>query len=215
LTAAARLELAAAETLSRRVTFLKRISAPAWGLLQYLKAVEKLNRWLRVSVRFLQAKYRRAASTVKRWLGELRAAGYLQSHRHGRKCREYTLSIPQNDTSEQLHLFTELSKSESPTEIQNHPDDVAGVFEVARKSAGFERLSEGDRRYVRGLAASGVSAASIRAGILVGRARRMIADEKRGGGPVRSLRYFAGPIADAFEPGYVEHVAGWLERKRA
>jgi hypothetical protein len=208
-------------------SFLKHISRPSWGLLKYLDAVSRMNGWLCVSVRFLSRKYGRAQSTVKRWLGELFSAGYLRSEKHGRRCRTYTVLIPHTDTSErQLSLYEPLEYV-SPTEKQHHRDDVESEnSEAIRKAAGFERLSEGDRRYLKELQRSGVAVESIRAGVLVGRARRMCSEHnwaaeaakwgrRHEADPIRSLRYFAGPIAEQFPSGYADYMENWLRRHTA
>jgi len=96
---------------------------------------------------------------------------------------------------------------------QHHPDDVA---EIARKAAGFERLSEGDRRWVRELERSGTPREHIEAGVLVGRSRKMVSAANTGGSArVFSLRYFAGAIAEApnWPAGYGEHARNWIRRK--
>ncbi len=99
--------------------------------------------------------------------------------------------------------------------LQHRPDDVA---EIARKAAGFERLSEGDRRWVQELERAGTPREYIEAGVLVGRSRKMVSASNSGeSARVFSLRYFAGAIAEAprWPVGYADHVRGWLRRRDA
>jgi hypothetical protein len=156
--------------------------------------------------------------SVRRWADELRAAGELAWDRRGSTSNLWKLqdSSGQNvriDRTKCPNASLEVNLKKE--KIQHPSDDV----EPIRKAAGFESLSEGDRRYLVELQRGGTSAEAIRAGVLVGRARRMMADSRGAPQAVRSLRYFAGPIAEAargeIPAGYVEYVEGWLQRKLA
>jgi hypothetical protein len=110
----------------------------------------------------------------------------------------------------------ETHTDESHTE-KHHQEDVAlsEIEEAARSAAGFARLSDDDRRFCREL--DGMSPETIRAGVLLGRARRVVHAAKTGNQePVRSLRYFGGTIQEAAQglpAGYVEHLESWIERR--
>jgi len=110
----------------------------------------------------------------------------------------------------------ETHTGETRTE-KHHREDAAlsPIEEAAREAAGFERLSDGDRRFCREL--EGISEESMRAGVLLGRARRLGHEMNTGTRErVRSLRYFAGTIQEAAKglpAGYVEHLENWIKRK--
>ncbi len=96
---------------------------------------------------------------------------------------------------------------EVKTEVQHHPDDAESVAEQARKWAGFQRLSDGDRRYLAELARLGITSAAIRAGIIVARAR------KAGRGRFYSLRYCAETIAEATQGKFPTRYVEYLEHR--
>lgn len=109
------------------------------------------------------------------------------------------------------------SKAISRETLQHPPRkdaDLSSESETertARKVAGMERLSEGDRRYLRELERSGASQGQIRAGIALGRARaKTMANPTQ----VRSLRYYGATIEEAkgLPSGYLDYVQNWLER---
>lgn len=96
-------------------------------------------------------------------------------------------------------------------------DDAAlpSIEETARKAAGFERLSAADREFCREMAPK-FAPETVRAGIIMGRARQLVAATNRGS-PARisSLRYFAGSIEEAhggFDAGYIEYLDHKLRR---
>jgi hypothetical protein len=158
-----------------------------------------------------------ARMTVIRAIRALVLAGEIESVRRGSTSNLYRVLKYQNVTSDVTkcdNASIELNLKKE--KIQNPQTDDAALI---RKAAGFESLSEGDRRYLAELQRSGTSAEAIRAGVLVGRARRIVADSRGAPVPIRSLRYFAGPIAEAargdIPAGYIEHVEGWLQRKTA
>ncbi len=207
---------------------MPRIPRPAMALWHYLRSLGKLYGWIKIRVSTLMRKYGRSEAPIPRWLGMLRAFSAISSVQRGRVCceykvlkdppacnrkkgtkneREFLVNDRPNDRPEQLPLFTEPRESVSPTEKQNHPKDVASIPGIARKSAGFERLSETDRRWVTELRAT---PEAVRAGIIVVRARNA------GRQTVRSLKYFAGPIAEAvrgdFPAGYVDYLEYRLPR---
>jgi hypothetical protein len=187
-----------------------RVSRPAWALWNYLRGVKKLHGWLKVKISTLARHYHRSESTIKRWLGELFAANRLRSKRRGRKCPEYEVLIPQSDTSEQGCLFNEPSEV-APSVNQHHRDDAARI------AAGFERLSQGDLKFLRDMERQTIPITAIQAGIWLGRARKLCSDINRGVcEKILSLRYFAGSIREAAKglpPGYAEHQRAWLIRK--
>lgn len=111
---------------------------------------------------------------------------------------------------------------ESATAQHHHPngdDDVVLEFaQAAADLAGLARLSKADLGYCRELHASGMNVDEVRAGIIIGKARRLIHESKTGAhSPIQSLRYFSGPFDEArqglFEPGYVSHTESWIQRK--
>ena len=161
--------------------------------------------------------------TVKRWLRECIKAGRIQTKRRSQDTCLYNILSPQMSPQMSPRIKEEsATQIETPTESQRHrrDDTESSIEHAARKAAAFEHLSEGDRRYCQELQRDGISVEAIRAGCIVGRVRRMIAESKRAWrDPVRSLRYFAGPISEAvsgaFPDGYVSHAEDWLRRKSA
>ena len=104
---------------------------------------------------------------------------------------------------------------------QHHPEMTLPEAEPIKKAAGMERLSEGDRVFVRNLKRAGLTLETIRAGVLLGRARRIMHEAKaRTGEKIRSLRYFAGAIeearadAETLSPGYVQYLERWIEKNQ-
>lgn len=75
----------------------------------------------------------------------------------------------------------------------------------------MESLSEGDRRYLRDLQRSGVTADQIRQGIALGRARKAMSANPD---PVRSLRYYDSTIHEGktVPSRYLDYVEDWLNR---
>ncbi len=114
-------------------------------------------------------------------------------------------------------LYKEETHTREIRTEKHHREDAAlsPIEEAAREAAGFERLSEGDRRFCREL--EGLPEETIRAGVILGRARRMVHETNTGTQePVRSLRYFAATIQEAAKglpAGYVEHLENWINRK--
>jgi len=199
------------------------------GLWHYLKSLHDLYGWCKIKVATLMRKYHRSEASINRWLGALRAAGFLLSEQHGQACCVYTILEPkvigQSDRPEPPASLHEPSEEVCSNEQTISSDDAPALPEIARKTSGFERLSEGDRRYLAELQRAGTSPDAFRAAILVGRARRAVAESNwaltaaREGRlfraePIRSLRYFGTLLAEKFAAGYVEHVAGWLERRK-
>jgi hypothetical protein len=89
-----------------------------------------------------------------------------------------------------------------------HPQDDADLTpfeESVREASGLGRLSSGDRRYLRELREGGTPEAIIRAGVVLGRARKIATGSPE---PIRALKYFAGTIAEAagLQPEYLAHV---------
>ena len=126
-------------------------------------------------------------------------------------------SPPILDQSLTPPVSTEETKS-----IQHHrrkSDDVESPFlETIKTLSGIQRLSSGDRKFCADLESSGTSLDAVKAGILVGRARRLIHESKTGKTEaIQSLRYFTNTIEEAkgglFEAGYVSHIEDWLRRK--
>jgi hypothetical protein len=104
---------------------------------------------------------------------------------------------------------------------QHHPEMTLPEADPIKKAAGIERLSEGDRVYVRNLKRSGLSLEVIRAGVLLGRARRIMHEARvKTGEKIRSLRYFAGAIEEAsadaekVSSGYVQYLERWIEKNK-
>jgi hypothetical protein len=79
------------------------------------------------------------------------------------------------------------------------------------------RLSRSDAVFCGYLEWRGLEAATVCAGVVVGRARKLCSDKNRGiSDPIQSLRYFANCIEQAargeFSPSYVDHLRSWLSR---
>jgi hypothetical protein len=102
--------------------------------------------------------------------------------------------------------------------VERHHQDDAALAETVRKAAGFEHLSESDRRYVAELERSGIAAETIEAGVLLGRARRLVSQSNgKAPGEIRGARYFAATIAEAtagLPAGYAEHLRRFVGRAR-
>jgi hypothetical protein len=182
-------------------------------------------------------------ATITRSLNQLSNNGAIERHRGGRSTpasinvliglqeflsrqtkmsRQVVKNEPLSAENEPLSGRINISEEETQREHKaTSSDDVEPVVsEEVRKAAGFEALSEGDRRYLAGVVAAGVSLAAILAGVLVGRARRLCS-ERNGSvaGGVRSVRYFAATIEQAskgqFSAGYVAHVENFIRRHSA
>lgn len=104
---------------------------------------------------------------------------------------------------------------------QHHPDDAELSREAELKSlAGIPgRISPGDKAF---LGALQHPEETIRAGILLGRARKLVQRANTGRNePIRSLRYFAGSIEEAargLPSGHVQYLEQFIrhhERKLA
>lgn len=157
--------------------------------------------------------------TVQRWLSELAAAGLVAWKRRGyRRTNEYQLSTTCGQECRINVASVVTPSSDQPSGIsypytrerlQHH---LPEADDAVRKTAGMERLSEGDRRWLAGLRRSGTAESAIRAGILVGRARKLAS--RSASEPIRSLRYFAQTIAEApaLPNGYLEHIENRLRR---
>jgi len=157
--------------------------------------------------------------TVQRHLSKLESLGLIRiQHRQATTNLYFVAAAPARKIDVGVRQFGipfYRTESQTPKEKQHHPDDVelrpeeaaiADLAQVERKPAVREVLGELQR--------SGVSLDVIRAGVLLGRARRAasgIVD------PVRSLRYYAGCVAEAkkFPAGYAEYLEDWLKRKGA
>jgi hypothetical protein len=196
----------------------KRVSRKAWHLWKYMQGVARLNGWLHPSLKFLSVRFNRSIATIKRWIGELHAAHMIETKRRGRRPPEYKIlepPIPQNDTSGQLHLFTE------PLELANDLKIIAQESAAPEIEEAFGApLSRGDAKFVADLEAASVPRVAIVAGILVGRARKSCSDMNRQKHErIFSVRYFIKCIEEAvqgaFPPGYVQHVKNWLIRNAA
>jgi hypothetical protein len=111
-------------------------------------------------------------------------------------------------------------------ERQHHRDDVAVANPSAKtkppsefvrsveEAAGF-RLSRGDLVYCADLERSGLDAETVCAGVLLGRARKLGSNNRRGiSDPIRSLRYFDACIEEAksLPAGYVDYLRKHVSR---
>lgn len=179
--------------------------------------------------------------TVKRALAEI-CGEWVQVKRRYRRSNVYR--ILEAVTDQQIGLFATEEKSEEistpkhavpivgPTVVvrnpkpseaiyfssrerrQHHPDDAERIRESElQRAAGIEgKLSPGDRAF---LGALQQPPEVIRAGILLGRARKLAQRAQTGRNePIRSLRYFAGSIAEVgrdLPPGLRTWYPGRLE----
>lgn len=183
--------------------------------------------------------------TVRMWMEDLEAFGLIKRRCRGRgkggkgQADEYTFlwhtvferssvltgknrsydrqNLPvMTGSNEQPPYKEETRTVESRTEKHNQDEvRLSLIEETAREAAGFERLSDGDRRFCSEL--KGLSEETIRAGVLLGRARRLNHEVNTGiRERVCSLRYFAATIQEAAKglpAGYVEHLENWIKRK--
>lgn len=174
--------------------------------------------------------------TIGRWVQELKAVNVLDSIRRGSTSNLYTLrkmavqmSLPvRSDQTKCPNVSIELNLEQGNlslpqafparknTGAQHHPrEDAVSSCEVELKRlAGLEgkRTSPGDRAFV---AALQEPLEVIRAGILLGRARKMVQNAATGRNePIYSLRYFANTIREAagLSAGYAEYLAGFIRR---
>ena len=194
---------------------MKRVGKFEWEIFCYLRGLRRINGWLRIRVKKLAEKFKCSARTILRRLRKLKDAELLSSFRRGRAANEYSILSPpvshRSVTSKPVHIRKE-PREIAPTEIQHHRDDAESLPEIARKAAGMERLSEGDRRWLGSL---GTPGAQVRAGIILGRARKLASATAKE--RVYSIRYFASAIAEAVShpAGYIEHCANFLRRHGA
>lgn len=99
--------------------------------------------------------------------------------------------------------------------VEEPVDDASPIAEAAKKASGFEQLSESDLRYLKAVEKSGSGPQQVRAGILLGRARKLVSDANRGvSQTIQSIRYFASTIREApsLAPGYVDHLEAFVKR---
>lgn len=204
---------------------------------------ERLRWWMKKfgevfpSQRKLASGFKVVERTIRRWLAELVEAGLVSVAKRYRRSNLYSvceLSSPQmsfdfgsassEDTSpsEVLLVSAEADAKRRSGKLElttvrtfERTDPVVGPAEVARKAAGMERLSEGDRVFLH-QAMKETPLEAIRAGILLGRARRLTHEVNTGTKEkIRSIRYFAGAITEAAKGlpgGYVDHLEKWLAR---
>jgi hypothetical protein len=92
-----------------------RVSRPAWKLWKYLEGLYRIGGWISPNLRHLARYFKRAVSTIKRWLGELFAAKVLRTKRRGPRPPLYTVLIPTTDTCNRLRSLWSERKSQ-PTE---------------------------------------------------------------------------------------------------
>ncbi len=159
---------------------------------------------------------RRPLRSVQRWIGQLVGLDLVEIQQAGPGAAEYFVKENGGALAE---LWRSKGRGISITESkengiqeQHHRDDVALAYESIRKAAGFERLSEGDRRFVAIQRKAGISEEHIVAGIVLGRSRKMTSGAAE---PIRSLRYFAATIQEAqtVSTAYIRHCELWIERK--
>jgi hypothetical protein len=111
-------------------------------------------------------------------------------------------------------------------ERQHHRDDAAvenpsaktnprSEFVRSVEAAASFRLSRGDLVYCADLERSGLDAETVCAGVLLGRARKLDSNVRRGiSDPIRSLRYFDACIEEAksLPAGYVDYLRKFVSR---
>ena len=146
-----------------------RVSRPAWKLWKYLESLYRIGGWISPKLRRLADHFHRAVSTIKRWLGELFAAGVLSTQRRGPRPPWYTVLIPTTDTCNRVYPYMsgtpkEPSGERTPqiasqvaeyfgnTELGGKRADPALISRVARlvkDSSGFERFRNYWSRWVK------------------------------------------------------------------
>lgn len=210
----------------------QRVSRQAFRLWKYFESLARYGGWIAPKLQHLVDKYGRARSTVQRWLGELFAAGIISTKRRGPYSPLYTVLIPTTDTCKQPPLFTEPEEPEgisdsvwysSRERLQHHPEDAEPSHEVElQRLAGLPgKISRGDRAFLDALQQP---ADVLRAGVLLGRARKLAQNATSGRNEViRSLRYFSGSIAEvardlpksllAWYPGHLQKDVDRMMRK--
>lgn len=122
-----------------------RVSRPAFRLWKYFESLDRSGGWIAPKLATLAAKYKRARSTVQRWLGELFAAGIISTERRGPRPPLYTVLIPTTDTCIQLPLFTEQEEPEvlrQALPARKPPTGDAGPYRKAFSEA-WTRLASG------------------------------------------------------------------------
>jgi hypothetical protein len=147
-----------------------RVSRPAWKLWKYLEALYRIGGWISPKLRHLADKFGRAVSTIKRWMGELFAAGILSTRRRGPRPPLYTVLIPTTDTCKRVRPYInsqgvkEPSGEQTPplaqkvaewfgnTELGGKRADPALISRVARlvrDFSGLDRLKANSFRWLR------------------------------------------------------------------
>ncbi len=176
------------------------LSRGAAELLRRLTFLSQQRGYAFPSRQYLATKMQCSIPTIDRYTRELRESGAFDSSGNS-----------SGDSSASPYLLSPEQERVNPLE-QHHRDDVAPVYDAIRKAAGFERLSEGDRRFVAQQRKAGVSEQQIVAGIILGRSRNMTSGAPE---PIRSLRYFAATIQEAqsVPAAYIRHCELWIERK--
>lgn len=195
------------------------LSRGAAELLRRLTFLSQQRGFAFPSRQYLAAKMQCSVPTIDRYTRELRKSGALKTKKRQHMTAKYEIQNYQNDSSGNSsgdssaspYLLSPEQERVNPLE-QHHHDDVALAYESIRKAAGFERLSEGDRRFVAGQRKAGISEEQIVAGIVLGRSRKMTSGAAE---PIRSLRYFAATIQEAptVSAAYIRHCELWIERK--
>jgi len=125
---------------------------------------------------WIARKLKCSVRSVQRWTAELISAALIERRRRSQMTSVYIILRPLmagQMAGQMAGRYKEEPSVVSPSEKQHHRDDAE--LEPIRKAAGIERLSEGDRRYLGELRRSGKSSETIRAGVLLGRARNIAA----------------------------------------
>lgn len=82
-------------TKQQEALYTNRVPRPAMAMWHYLRALGRLNGWIKIKVATLMRKFGRKKRCILGWLASLKAEGFLSSERHGRQCRTYQVFAPQ------------------------------------------------------------------------------------------------------------------------
>jgi hypothetical protein len=88
----------------------------------------------------LGKKYKRSESSVKRWFGELYAAGIIASKRRGPHPPVYTVLIPTTNTCKQLPLLTEHEEPEKEQQLDFPNPTITNEYGRTDPNPEFQHL---------------------------------------------------------------------------
>lgn len=214
-----------------------RVSVGACRLFPVLAALARKDGFCFPGYSWLAKHFKVSRRTIGVWIRELAALGAIAIERRYHTSTLYRILLPLGKLISDRKVRSTLPVYRKNPSDKRHPSGESKIIrrtipkaaasgnsksaDLPEVSAAFGRkLSAGDVAEVEQLETSGVPRAAIVAGIVVGRARKLVSDTNRGVREfIYSLRYFRQPIAQAaggaFPPGYVEYLRRRLKRLEA